>query len=313
MILNLNWMTLALLTAICWGLVNVLDKEILNNHSIEIRTRQLLDSLFGLIVAALLLWKLSSPSLLLVTLGILGVALVYFFNYLYYRALKKADVSAVSVYLQSIPVFSAIIGFVFFAERFYSEVYLGAVLVILGAILVAIERTANNKFTIFQGKNMEVLLKYVLIASLIMSVNYGFIKELLKQYNFWEVFFWGRIGFGFMGIFVYIIRPGAREGINQNIKTMGARTFFSVGCIEALNFLGIFLLTAAYSVGTITLVSTAVAVQPLMVIMVLILIAGLSNKNLLGDFNLSKRVLIVRTFAVLLQVIGMFLLSRSQL
>lgn len=312
MIINLNWMALAFFAATCWGIVNVLDKEILKSHRLKISTRQFLDSGFGLLVAVTLSWKLASPSFLLIAIGMCGGVLVYFFNYLYYRALKNADVSAISVYLQSIPVFSAIIGFIFFTERFHPDIYLGALLIIFGAIVVAIERKGNGKFTIFSGENMGVLLRYVLPASLIISINYGLTKVLLIQYTFWEVFFWGRIGFVVTGLLVYMIVRNVREEINANINLISVRTIYSVGLIEFLNFFGILLLTAAYSLGTITLVTTVAAIQPLIVIMVLVIIALLSNRELLKDFSSSKRVLIVRVIAILLQVIGMFLLSRSQ-
>ncbi len=312
MIINLNWMALAFLAATCWGIVNVLDKEILKYPRLKIDTRLLLDSGFGLLVAGILSFELSSPTFLLVTLGMCGGALVFSFNILYYRALKKADVSAISVYLQSVSVFSAIVGFMFFAERFHSDIYLGAFLIVFGAIIVGVERKENGKFTIFSGENMGGFLRYVLPASLIMSINYGLTKVLLVHSSFWEVFFWGRIGFAFTGIIVYVICRKVRQEINADIKLISVPTIYNVGLIEFLNFLGILLLTAAYSIGTITLVTTVAAIQPLIVIMVLVVIAVLSNREPLNDFSSSRRVLIVRVVAILLQVIGMFLLARSQ-
>jgi len=92
---------------------------------------------------------------------------------------------------------------------------------------------------------------------------------------------------------------------------MGVRTIYRVVFIEALNFLGILLLTAAYAVGTITLVSTVSAIQPLIVVAVLVLTAILSNREPLKDFSSSKRILIVRIMAILLQIMGMFMLSRG--
>lgn len=310
MIFNNNWMFLAFLAATCWGVVNVLDKAFLENHLIKISTRQFLDSGCGLLVAALLLFKLSTPTFPLVILGILGGALVFLFNYLYYHALKQADVSAISVYLQSTPVFSAIIGFIFLAERFHLYEYLGALLIIIGAILVAIERTSRGVFTIFSGKNMEILLKYIIPASFIMSINYGLTKLLLGQHSFWEVFFWGRIGFVITGLVIYLSRRRLREEVNSDIIQMSARTIYRVIVIEALNFFGILLLTAACAFGTITLVSTVLALQPLIVVIVLVLIGILSNQ-VLKDFSSSKRVLIVRLFAIMLQVIGMVMLSKT--
>lgn len=306
-----NWMSLALLAASCWGMVNVLDKAMLENRIIKINTRQFLDSGCGLLVTVLLLFTLSTPTFLLVTLGILGGILVFLFNNLYYHALKRADVSAISVYLQSTPVFSAIIGFIFFAERFHLNEYFGALLIILGAILVAIERTSRGIFTVFSGKNMEILLKYVIPASFIMSINYGLTKVLLGQHSFWEVFFWGRIGFTATGLVIYLSRRRLRKEVNADIALMGTRIIYRVMVIEALNFAGMLLLTAAYASGTITLVSTVSAIQPLIVVVVLVLIGILNNREPLKDFSSSKKVLIVRLIAICLQVIGMFMLSRS--
>lgn len=308
---NINWMFLAFLAASCWGVVNILDKAILENHIIKINTRQFLDSGCGLLVAALLLFKVSTPTFSLVALGTLGGVLLFFFNYLYYHALKRADVSAISVYLQSTPVFSAIIGFAFFAERFHSNEYLGSSLIILGAVLVAIERTSRGRFTVFLGKNMEILLKYIIPASLIMSINYGLAKLLLEQHSFWEVFFWGRIGFATTGLIIYLSRRRLRKEVNMNITLVAVQSIYRVVFIEALNFSGILLLTAAYAVGTITLVSTVSAIQPLIVVVVLVLIGIFSNREPLRDFSSSKRIFIIRLAAIVLQIIGMFMLTRS--
>lgn len=309
MVMNINWMALALLAASCWGVVNVLDKAMLENRIVKIKTRQFIDSGIGLLIASSLLWKLSSPSLLLIFLGILSGILIFAFNFHYYHALRQADVSAISVYLQLIPVFSALIGFVFFVERFHADIYLGALLIILGAVVVAIERTTKWGFTIFLGKNMLVLLKFILPASVMMSITYGLTKLLLAQYSFWEVFFWGRIGFFSAGIFFYVMIRKNRIEINENIKLIGFRKIYSVALIECLNFLGILLLTAAYATGTITLVSTVAAIQPLIVIVMLVSIAVIKDSEPLKDFSSSKIILFIRMAAVFSQVIGIFLLS----
>lgn len=313
MVLNFNWMALALIATSCWGMVNVIDKTILANRKVTIVTRQFIDSWVGLLIAFFLLRELSTPSFLLISLGALSGIIVFAFNSLYYNALRQADVSAVSVYLQLIPIFSAIIGFFFFKERFYINIYLGALFIIVGAIFVAIERTPTGNFTILLGKSMPILLKYLLPASLIMSINYGLIKYLLVQYSFWDVFFWGRIGSAFIGIFLFALTQGFKLEFNTNIKRMGFKTFYGIALVEFLNFFGMFILITAYSIGTITLVSTVTAIQPLIVIIMLVSIAIFRDKEPLKDFSYSERVLFIRIVAVCLQVIGMFLLYQSQI
>lgn len=301
-------MTLALLAATCWGFVNVYDKIILNNSTVKIPTRQLIDSVVGILIATPFLAKLSSPSIILIIIGILAGIIVFTYNYLYYRALQEADVSAVSVYLQSIPIFSSAIGFIFFSERFPAEVYFGALLILLGAVLVAIERTSTGKLTVFLGKNISVLMKFMLPASLIMSVNYGLSKLLLVEYSYWEVFFWGRIGFSSFGIFWSLVSLRVRKIITEDFKTIEFKTVYHVILIELLNFLGIFLLIASYATGTITLVSTVAAIQPLIVVIVVVSVAILKGDAPLKDFSSSRRVLFARLLAILLQIAGMILL-----
>ena len=154
-------------------------------------------------------------------------------------------------------------------------------------------------------------MKYIIPASFIISINYGLTKVLLSQHSFWEVFFWGRIGFTMTGLLLYLGRQRLRKEINADIAIIGARTICRVMIIETLNFFGILILTAAYALGTITLVSTVLALQPLIVVIVLVLVGILSNQEFLKDFSSSRRVLTVRLIAILLQIIGMFILSRS--
>ena len=305
---ELNWLVLAIMAASLWALVNILDKEILTGKKITIPARQIFDSVVGLLTVLALIPYASLPDVTLAGLGIWGGLLIFIFNNYYYNSLQQGSVSSVSIHLQLIPIFTAIIGFLLFGERFGTTTYWGAVLIISGAVLVSIERGADGKFTLFLSRNMHVLWRYMLPAALFMSINYGINKELLGQNSILNVYLWGRVGTALGGFGLYIFSTEVRKECHILVYKRENRLLFSIFIVELFNILGIWFLTAAYAVGAITLVATTASTQPLLVIILLFVFAVFRKTDILTDFSASWRVLVSRLTAASLQIAGIYFL-----
>ena len=307
-----NWLLLSIVAALFWAVVNLLDKMLVIEHIKSESARLILDSFVGL-TSCILIYSvgfLSNSTAQVVILSMLAGLILYGFNYLYYKALETADVSVAAVLMQTVPLFTAIWGFLFFNERFTAPVYLGVMLVILGAILSNVEVDNLGVHKLVGGKNWNAAVGYMIPGVFLISLNYALQKYILNFSDSWTVFFWGRIGALILTLAVLAYSKTIRVDFFNTIKFLKAGPVIMLSGVEWLNLCAIFFIILAYSLGPITLVATASAVQPLFVIIIVIFFSIAKRRSVLSDFSGSKRVLATRVFASILLIAGIYLISR---
>lgn len=307
-----SWFLLSISAALFWAVVNLLDKILVIEHIKSQWTRLILDSLVGL-TSCLLIYSigiLSKATIDIILLSILAGILLFGFNYLYYKALETADVSVTAVLLQTLPIFTAVWGYLFFGELFSKIVYSGIALVILGAILSNIEFDKLGFHKIIGGKNWDAAVLYIMPGIFLVSINYALQKYILTFTNNWTVFFWGRIGAFILTSFFLVASRNVRNDFIQTIKKTKLPPLLMLSGVEWLNLLAIFLIISAYSLGPVTLVATVSAIQPLFVIIIMITFSVIRKKSILSDFSNNKKVLAIRIVASTLLIIGIYLISK---
>lgn len=307
-----NWLALSLLAALFWAAVNLLDKILVIEHIKSQWARLILDSIVGISSCVLiyLLGLLSPANFTTILLSIIAGVILYGFNYLYYKTLETADVSVTAVFMQTIPIFTAVWGYLFFREVFSSWVYLGIGVVILGAILANFESDTNNSRKLVGGKNLKAIIVYMVPGIFLVSLNYALQKYILNFTDTWTVFFWGRIGSAILTLTAMTFFRNIRLEFSQTISSIKILPLMMLGGVEWLNLLGIFFIMSAYAVGPVTLVVTASAVQPLFVIAIVIAFSLIRRKPVLSDFSGSKTVLVIRIVASFFLILGIYLIAR---
>lgn len=307
-----NWLILSLSAALVWAVVNLLDKILVIEYIKSQWTRLILDSIIGLssCIIIFFLGLLSQANLMVILLGILSGMLLYCFNYLYYKALETADVSVTSVLLQTIPIFTALWGYIFFDEIFGAIIYFGVALIIIGAMISNIEVDPKGNHKLIGGKNWNAAILYLLPGVFLVSVNYALQKYILQFSSNWTVFFWGRIGSAFLTVLLLILSKKIRTDFQVTIKKIKIIPIILLSGVEWLNLAGIFFILSAYATGPLTLVVTASSAQPLFVICIVLFVNILQKKNILSDFSNSKKVLLIRIIASLVLIFGVFLISQ---
>ena len=306
-----NWLILSLLTAFLWGIVNILDKIIVITQVKFHWSRMILDSIVGLTVC-FFLWVIGvtvSASINIVILSAIAGVLLYGFNYLYYKALETSDVSVVSAWLQAVPVFSAIWGAIFFQERYGGVVYLGIFFIIVGSVCVNIEENDKSIAVIVNGRNWKNATLYIIPGIFILSVNYALQKYILQFAEPWTIFFWARIGAFAFTMAVLTTSKKIRFGFIQTLKNLNSSSYLVIGFIEWINLGGIYLLLKAYSIGSVTLVTSVAAVQPMLVLILSIVFrSALKQKKELALAG-NSIVLLIRIVAIIIIIIGTMLVS----
>lgn len=305
-----TWMGYALLAALLWAIVNVLDKRILERRDVNLNARLFLDMIVSCI-AAILCFAFVDVQYHLggIVIGLLAGVLVFLFNINYYKSLQRSSVTVVAIFLQLIPIFSFTIGWILFGERFSFPVYAGILLIILGAGFVIVENLAGGNAIRTARNNLAILFCFIVPGALFMSINYGIIEYLLESYNVVTVYFLGRVGLTLGSMFYFASKAGIFSDLDWDIFAGKKRTFSWVALIEVFNILAIYLLVVSYSSGPITLVATTASTQPLFVIAITVMLSVFVSRGKSRDSRSKVGIFVVRMLAATTQVAGVYLLS----
>lgn len=142
----MTWAIWALGAAAVFALTNLVDKVVIDR-----RVRQPeVYLLFGGCAAIVPLfvigagWGVPWTTVRLGLLSTLTGVLLIAQTFLYFSALKLAGAAVVVALFQMVRLFSALWGYLFFAERFSNSTYLGIGLVTVGAVGVSIEMSGPD-------------------------------------------------------------------------------------------------------------------------------------------------------------------------
>lgn len=299
---NQSWLIAALGAAALWAVVNLFDKFLITKGFKSVTARMFMDAAAGVLTCIPIMPFLGKHDGYTVILSMGSGLILFLFNYLYYRAIKIADVSSTAGYLQIVPAFTAIWGYCFFSEVFGAVVYAGIAVVLIGLVLVSVEALTPAGTIILPGHNSRAFLVYLLPGAILLSFCYTLQKKLLLTTSPWEVYFWGRIGCLLVTVLGCIVFKKIRTKVQEGVLEASARTLVLAALVEVVNFVGVFLLIFAYAKGPMTLVTVAAAMQPLFVI---------GGSTLLGVFSSAyPRVSVTNSFSIIgFRVLGVIVLG----
>ncbi len=246
-------LSMAVLSPVIWGLMNVLDKTIVT-HKIKkpltyASIAGLVNLVLGIILASFLDWSKVSASSLVYPI-IAGILLGGQF-YLYYLILAKEDVSHMVGILYIYPVIVAILSFFFLNETLSSFGYIGMFLILAGVLMIS-DRVRRLKLKASLWMIMTTIL-VVALDDIFIKVSTNHLPELNGI----------AISCIFIGLTILpvLFAKGVRKYFRGEFKNF-KWAFLS----ESLTFLGIFTLYFAMSGLSATFVSSVAATQPLAVL-----------------------------------------------
>jgi len=301
----ITWSILALSAAFFWSVVNIADKKLVTNQFPAFANYFVLESLAGLFVAlvALFMGGFQSTAYNVLFLAFLAGLLEGPFSLLYYRALQISDVSIVVTLLQAIPIFSVLMGVFIFQEQLTLLMLLGIILIIGAGILATITDN-STKFAGFLSKAFVLMIA----ASFIVSISYALADYSLRFTNANTVFILARVGQVVFALGMMCARQ-IRKNFMRVISTLPIRIPIIILGLVILNLVGVYLQTLAYAIGPLSTVSVFLSVQPIFVL-VIILSVNRMYPNRIPDKGTNKHIL-VRSFAVIMAVVGLAILSIS--
>lgn len=288
------WVMFAFLAAFIIAIVNVVDKVIIKDEMKDTKLAAVVMGLVAFVIYSIIGFfaGISFPGwnifLLAMSVGVLDI----FSIILYFKALKKDEVSRIVPVMAVIPIFVLILAVLFLEERLLSLQYLGIFLIASGAFLISVREKLHK---IVLSKAFWI----ILFASFLAAVSSVVAKFVLTPENIFNLLFWFGLGGGIVSGFVLLLHhPDLREKAQVGIKHLV--------WISALGVLASLSLVYSIANGPVSLVLAIFETKPLFVFL-LVLLFSRAYPGFLKE-KMSKKIVVQKLMAILLIVAGSLLL-----
>lgn len=305
----MTWFIVALIAPFIWSIINHTDKYLISKYFKDGGVGALMIFVgviavpLGLAILYLYPDVLNIPNFdifILILSGILYNLAVLFYLY----ALEEEDASLVIPFWQLSPVFAYILGIFILGEKLTPIQTVGSIITLFGAILISVEIGEDSKLKLRKKAVILMILSSVCIA----LENVIFKKASIGESFFWQSIFWNQVGMFIFGIFCFLHNP-YRKSFFKTLRENGL-SITTLNVLEQIgetigiivNYFAVLLAPAAL----ITLVTYSA--QPLFVFLLGILLTILFPKFI--KENISKRHLITKFVAILIMMIGVFLVTK---
>jgi len=264
----MHWFPIAIIAPILFGLVNHLDKYLLDKYFRfkGVGALALYSSLFGLVILPLAFFI--SPDgigvdlltgIILIIVGILtGIAII-----LYLYALNKEETSLVVPFYQTVPLFGFIFGFALLGEKLSLSQAWAGLIILFGATILSLEFVEERRLRPRWN---------ILILMLFSSMLYGFHEVLFKfatvETSFWKSIFWSNLGLFMVGIALFSLLPDFRNDFLSTLKENKHSIVLVNLAGEAITMIGNIAILYAVLLAPVALVQTVNGYQPVSVFII---------------------------------------------
>ena len=312
----MEWLILAFLGTVFFSGAGVLDKLLLskctNDSKAYIVCQVLAQQLFTLPVLLIVGPKFMYPeSLIALLFGCLQIFPAFF----YMKAMQTEEASKVSAMEYVYPVFVFIGSIFLFGEVLDLKCCAGGLLLIVGTLLLSYKKNAIGGGSISRGPkiltNLVALspaIKPFMSYWILTAIYYLSLKYLLVSMDEWHLYIWSSFG----GLMVVLPLLG-KQSIRSEVTDFFAGGGVAVGALiseEIFQFLGLIFSMFAYAIGSVTLVSSVGALQPILTVF-LILGLGVLAPKLAKEMNerTDRRALVQKGISFLVVMIGIYFVS----
>ena len=314
--LDLEWLILAFLGTVFFSGAGVLDKLLLskctNDSKAYIVCQVLAQQLFTIPILLIVGPKFMYPeSLIALLFGCLQIFPAFF----YMKAMQTEEASKVSAMEYVYPVFVFIGSIFLFGEVLDLKCCAGGLLLIVGTLLLSYKKNAIGGGSISRGPkiltNLVALspaIKPFMSYWILTAIYYLSLKYLLVSMDEWHLYIWSSFG----GLMVVLPLLG-KQSIRSEVTDFFAGGGVAVGALiseEIFQFLGLIFSMFAYAIGSVTLVSSVGALQPILTVF-LILGLGVLAPKLAKEMNerTDRRALAQKGISFLVVMIGIYFVS----
>lgn len=312
----MDWLIFAFLGTIFFSGAGILDKLLLcnctNDSKAYIVCQALVQQLFTIPVLLFAGIEFTYPeSIIALLFGCMQI-----FPAIYYlKALQTEEASKVSAMEYVYPVFVFIGSIFLFGEMLSPKCCAGGLLLILGTLLLSYKKDGCLNSS---NRRCAKILKGIISSSpaikpfmsywILTAIYYLSLKYLLNSIDEWDLYIWSSLG-----TLIVIIPLMGKKSVRDEVKSFFGRGSFAVGALiseEAFQFLGLIFSIFAYALGSVTLVSSVGALQPVLTVILIMALGALAPK-LAEELNerTDRESLAQKGIAFMVVLVGIYFVS----
>ena len=275
----MEWLTFAFLGTIFFTVAGVLDKVLLSSYTddsnayivCQVLASQLFTIPVFLIVGANFVYPQSLIALLFGSLQV-------FPSFFYMKALQIEETSKVTALEYVYPLFVFIGSALLLGEVLELKHCVGGLLLLVGTLLISYTKKGSGSSGLYSNSSngnsnsflsaLSPAIKPFLSYWVLTAVYYLSLKYLLISIDEWNLYLWSSLG----SLMVVLPLLGIRS-IRSEVKSFFSKGGLAVGALiseETFQFLGIIFSFFAYAIGSVTLVSSVGALQPIMTVLLIL-------------------------------------------
>lgn len=310
----MTWFSVAIISYVLMAVVNLTDKFLIDNVVKSPKTYTFLVCTLSLLVFVVAPWFLEFPGWRGLLIAVLSGSLFTAATFFMYEALRRTAASQTIIIIGGlVPVFTALLSFIFLKETFSAYQIGGLALLIAGTFLIALLPTVTSFWEkIWQkfhpNKYKRRSWRLAVLAALFYAAFFVATKVVYSHQSFVSGFMWLRLG-AFLAAAVFLLEPNSRQEIIQQIfpknkKKKSKNNNFLFLANQGLGALSSILQNYAVFLGPVALVTALQGVQ-YGVLIVLSFILGIFVKQYKEEF--VWRVFLQKLIALLLISGGLYL------
>ncbi len=321
----MEWFAFAFLGMIFYSVAGLLDKFLISSYTddsnayivCQVFASQLFTIPVFLISGADFVFPQSLFALLFGSLQI-------FPCFFYMKALAIEEISKVSALEYVYPLFVFIGSALLLGEVLELRHYAGGLLLLVGTLLISCKKKISDRTDLYSNGSMNNSLiskqfghfigslspaiKPFLSYWVLTAAYYLSLKYLLISIDEWNLYIWSSLG-----SLVAVLPLMGISSIRSEVKSFFGQGGLAVGALiseETFQFLGIIFSIFAYAIGSVTLVSSIGALQPIMTVLIILGLGVLTPKlanviNEKTDWCSLKQ----KGFSFLVVAIGIYFVS----
>lgn len=295
-----DWMLFAFLAPLFWAFVNVMGKFLVDKH---LRNPYVFNAycnitFFALAVPVAFFFGFSYD-LFYVAVAVAGGFIAFGAYLLYCMSLKIEEASRIIPLSFLYPAFSALFAFLLLGETVTAVQYAGALLLILGSVLVSL-RGSLGKIAVSPA------LKFMLAANVLLGLGVVMEKFVLGGLSTYSLLLWFNFGLALASAASILVSKRNRADFAAALK-LPKKAGGLVWLDSALSIVAVLLFYNALAAGPATLVSAINATQPFYALAIIIFLSVFLPHILKEKF--TRNTLLLKIAAVLAVFAGVYLLA----
>lgn len=308
--MGLEWIVFAFLSTVFFSAAGLLDKLLLSSYANDSKAyivcQILIQQIFTLPVIAIVGMDFIYPeSLYAVIFGCLQVLPSFY----YMRAMQIEEASKVTALEYVYPLFVFIGSVLLLGEVLEMKQCAGVLMLLAGTLLISY-RNNGSKGSKHQAGILALspAIKPFLSYWIMTALYYLSMKYLLISIDEWHLYTWSSLG-SLVAIMPLIIVHSTRLEV-MNFFGRGNHAIGALISEEAFQFMGTISSIFAYAIGSVSLVSSVGALQPILTVL-LILALGSFAPRLTSEIKerTDRNALIQKSFSFLIVLTGIYLVS----